>query len=210
MTRAIEAGDSPFQGMVPAVLDQIFEELSASIDRSPETLRELYFLTSHGHFTRSLEEMNKILFQLGPFQREIVSRLRGGPESFKQPYCPNRQMLFDAVQSALVTNPRIKLLEHLAPGNAVFFRFGPASGSSIEVCLNTRLNPLGTYSQDVLRDSQTGTRLNCMLRPLFGDFRDSSYHCPDDVQRWTVDILRYASAVFEWWETDQNENPSVP
>lgn len=198
LTRAICAGRAPFEGLVPEELDRILADLAPQIGRSTLELREVYFTSIHGFFERTPEEMAQIRMQLGALQGEVTRRMRGpGPAA---PYRPDAAQMAAAVEAGLAAEPGLVLVDSVTDRTQAFFRIGRQGGGALEVTLTTLLGRPGAYTQDVLGCAGQGRGLNCLLRPLFGDFRDGVFASPEAVTGCTARILRKAAAVLDWWE----------
>jgi hypothetical protein len=202
MTRAIYLGEKPFAGLVPPVLDQVFAALSPEIGQPAARLREAYFTSIHGFFALSQEEMDRVIMQLSPLQREVMRHLRAGNRGldWRNTYMPGGDELETALDAACAGIAGVDLIERVLTEDLAFFRIGRGGGGPVEVTFSTKLGQTGAYTSDSFVNAGVRTKLSCNLRRLFGDLSDPVYYAPEDVTRCTGDIVLYAAAVFDWWD----------
>lgn len=201
MTRAIYAGEPPFDGLVPAELDAVLREIAQGEDQTPEELRLALFVGLHGFWKLSKEDMNQVRMDTSMLRSEVRMDL---PEPEQTPgwrysFRLKAEMTDRAIHAVCEGADGLGLKErNITPSQAIYI-LEPRVKNGLVVKLRFDLDRPHSRILDMLMTDGLRPNLECSLKLLFADLRADELNSEDDIKRWVRILADYAKAVFQWW-----------
>ncbi|WP_372574500.1 hypothetical protein [Ruegeria jejuensis] len=201
MTRAIYAGEPPFEGLVPAELDAVLCELAKGEAHTPEELRLGLFAGLHGFWELPEKERREVRMDASTLISEVTLSL---PEPEQTPgwrysFRLNVEMTDQAIHAVSEDADGLGLKErNITPSQAIY-TLGPRDENDLVVMLCFDLNRPHSRILDMLMTDGLRPNLECSLKLLFADLRADELNSEDDIKRWVRILADYAKAVFQWW-----------